>query len=169
MRLALVLAVLGLLAAAPAAAAAPVRDVNLPALFADEILEAKERTLVPVLLPETLPSSFRRHFPEGTAGALGWRFDIGAVRGCNTATACFVAEFRGRQYGRPSNRRALLLARGRTGWFRALSCGASCSPPSIQWRERRTLFTIQAKVGTRATERRLLVRMANSAIRHGPR
>src|SRR5688500_5190612 len=128
MRLALPLALLGLFAAAPAAAAAPVREVNLPALFADEIAEAKARTLVPVLLPETRRSSFRRHVPDGTAGALGWRFDIGAVRGCNTATACFVAEFRGRQNGAPTNRRALRLARGRTGWFRALSCGASCSP-----------------------------------------
>ena len=150
-------------------AAAPVRDVDLPSLFAPEIREAKQRTLVPILLPQTLPSTFRRHYADGTASESGWRFDIGAVRDCNGANVCFVAEFRGRHGGRPSNRRALTLARGRTGYFRALSCGASCSPPSIQWRERRTLFTIQAKVGTRDSERRLLVRMANSAIRHGPR
>jgi hypothetical protein len=165
----LALAVLVLLAAAPAAAARPARDVNLPAQLAGEIREAKARTMVAILLPETLHSSFRHHFPEGTAGARGWRFDLGAVRGCHTATACFIAEFRGRAGGRPGNPRALRLARGRTGWFRALSCGASCSPPSIEWRERRTLFSIQAKVGTRETERRMLVRMANSAIRHGPR
>jgi hypothetical protein len=31
------------------------------------------------------------------------------------------------------------------------------------------LYTIAANVGTKATERRLLVRMANSAIKRGPR
>jgi len=48
-----------------------------------------------------------------------------------------------------------------SGWeFRA----ASCSPPSIEWRERHALYSIQAKVAKRE-----LVRMANSAIRNGPR
>jgi hypothetical protein len=165
----LALAVLVLLAAGPAAAAHPVRDVDLPSVFAGEIQRAQTRTVVPILLPQTLHSSFRRHHPDGTAGPRGWRFELGAVRGCHTATACFIAEFRGRADGRPGNPRALRLARGRTGWFQPLSCGASCSPPSIEWHERRTLFSIQAKVGTRTTERRMLVRMANSAIRHGPR
>jgi hypothetical protein len=32
-----------------------------------------------------------------------------------------------------------------------------------------TLYTIQARVGTKSTERRMLIRMANSAILHGPR
>jgi len=162
-------ALLGLALVPAAASARPVRDVDLPALLAQEIAQARTRTLVPILLPQALPSDFRRHFADGRADAAGWRFDIGAVRGCGAASACFIARFRGRHAGRPTNRRALRLARGRTGWFRPLRCGASCSPPSLQWRERRTLFTIRAKVGTQATERSLLVRMANSAIRNGPR
>jgi hypothetical protein len=163
------LAVLALLCAAPAAVAQPARDVNLPQLFAGEIRDARTRTEVPILIPDALPSDFRRHFHDGRANPAGWTFRIGAVRGCRGASACFIAEFRGREGGTPTNRRSLRLARGRTGWFRPLRCGASCSPPSIQWRERNALFTIRAKVGTRDTERRLLVRMANSAIRSGPR
>jgi len=52
---------------------------------------------------------------------------------------------------------------------RTLSCGASCSPPTIEWRERGATFSIQANVGTRKTQRRVFKRMANSAIRNGPR
>jgi hypothetical protein len=39
----------------------------------------------------------------------------------------------------------------------------------IQWRERHATFSIQARVGTKTTERRALIALANSAIRHGPR
>jgi hypothetical protein len=55
------------------------------------------------------------------------------------------------------------------GRFTPLSCGASCSPPRIEWSERGATYGIQANVGTQRTERRILVRMANSAIRTGPR
>ena len=58
----------------------------------------------------------------------------------------------------------MALPRGRNGRFHPLSCGASCSPASIEWRERGALYSIQAKVA-----RRELVRMASSAIRNGPR
>jgi hypothetical protein len=39
----------------------------------------------------------------------------------------------------------------------------------MQWRERGMVFTIQARVGTQSTERRELIRLANSAIINGPR
>jgi len=158
----LAIAMLGLIA--PAAPAAT-RDVDLPDLFSAQLERARERTEVPILLPQTLRSDFERHFPAGRSRAASWRFDIGAARGCRRATACFVAEFSGVRGARPSASRKVGLARGRSGRFRPLSCGASCSPPSIEWRERGTLYTIQAKV----SGRRPLVRMANSAIRNGPR
>jgi len=119
---------------------------------------------VPILLPQTMRSDFRRHVPEGRATEQAWRFDIGAVRDCHQATACFIAEFKAVRDGKPSGRRTVRLNRGRTGYYRPLSCGASCSPPRIEWRERHALYSIRAKV----TKRELL-RMANSAIRNGPR
>ena len=166
MRRILLIAALGLLAlAAPAQGA--VRAVDLPHLFRKQIDRAKEKTTVPILLPQKLRSDFKRHFPEGKVRRRGWRFDIGAVRGCHTATVCFIAEFRARRGGRPSAPRSLRLTGGRTGFFRPSSCGASCSPPSIEWRERGALYVIQAKV--LGGDRRTLVKMANSAIRNGPR
>ena len=165
MRRILLLALVATVLPAASASAAATRDVDLPQLFARQIERARLQTSVPVLLPQTLRSDFRRHFPEGRAVTGAWRFDIGAAPGCGTATACFIAEFSGVRGRSPSARRTVRLARGRTGFYRPLRCGASCSPPSIQWRERRTLYTIQAKV----PGRRALVRMADSAIRNGPR
>jgi hypothetical protein len=150
-------------------AAAATRDVDLPRLFAKQIRSAKEHTGVPVRLPQKLPSDFSHHYPEGEAHSGRWTFDIGAVRNCHLATACFIAQFRGVRGGRPGNVRKVTLVGGRTGYFRPLSCGASCSPPSIEWRQHGVLYTIQANVGGKRTERRILVRMADSAIRHGPR
>ena len=91
------------------------------------------------------------------------------MRGCGGATACFIASFSGKRGGTPSGPQRIELARGRVGRFKPLSCGGSCAPPTIEWKERGATFRIEAKVGTEATERRVLKRMANSAIRKGPR
>jgi hypothetical protein len=146
-----------------AALAAP--TVDLPDLFAGELPRVKERTSVPVLLPQTMPDDFEDYFPTGFGRERRWGLQLGAVEGCGGATACFIATFEGRKGGKPFGRRTVALARGRTGRFTPLSCGASCSPPSIEWKERGATFSIQAKV----RGRRALVKMANSAIRNGPR
>jgi hypothetical protein len=161
MRRILLLALLSFAVLAPAASA---RTVDLPKLFATQLERAQARSDVPILLPQTMRADFRRFFPEGRARLNTWRVDVGAVRGCHQATACFIAEFRASRDGRPSGRRTVGLARGRTGHFHPVSCGASCSPASIEWRERGALYSIQAKVAKRE-----LVRMADSAIRNGPR
>jgi hypothetical protein len=146
---------------APAAAA---RTVDIPKLFATQLQRAHAQTVTPILLPTTMRADFRHFHPEGRARPHAWRFDVGAVRDCGGAGACFIAEFRGVRGRSPSAPRTLRLARGRTGYYRPSRCGASCGPPLLQWRERHTLYTIEAKV-----LRRELVRMANSAIRNGPR
>ena len=164
MRRTLLLAALLLAALAPAAGGATTRSIDLTELFATQLERARSQTEVAILLPQTMRSDFRRHFPEGRARPRAWRFDIGAVRGCRQATACFVAEFKAVRDGKPSGRRTVRLTLGRTGYYHPLSCGASCSPPSVEWRERHALYSIQAKVSKRE-----LLRMANSAIRNGPR
>jgi hypothetical protein len=159
-RTALVSLVLTLLLAPTAAA----RTVDVPQLFATQLQRAHAQTPVPILLPTTMRSDFEHFHAEGRARPNAWRFDLGAVRGCNAGGACFIAEFRGVRGRSPSASRTLRLARGRTGYYRPSKCGASCAPPLLQWRERHTLYTIEAKV-----TRHELVRMANSAIRNGPR
>ncbi len=161
MRRPLLLSLVLLAVSAPAAGA---RTIDVPKRFATQLERAHAQTSVPILLPQTMEADFRRFYAEGRATAGAWRFDLGAERDCRQATACFSAEFKGVRDGKPSGRRAIRLARGRTGYYRPLACGASGSPPSIEWRERHTLYSIQAKVAKRE-----LLRMANSAIRSGPR
>ena len=161
MRRILLLATAVTLLLAPAAAA---RTVDIPNLFDTQLQRAHAQTAVPILLPTNMRADFRHFYPEGRARPNAWRFDVGAARGCGGAGACFIAQFRGVHGRSPSAPRTLRLARGRTGYYRPSRCGASCAPPLVQWRERRALYTIEAKV-----DRHELVRMANSAIRNGPR
>jgi hypothetical protein len=157
----LLLALTLLATLAPAASA---RTIDVPKRFATQLERAHAQTTVPILLPQKMTADFRRFFAEGRATASAWRFDLAAARGCNQATACFIAEFKGVRDGRPRGKRTIRLNRGRTGYFTRGSCGASCTPPSIEWRERHTRYSIQAKV-----PKSELIRMANSAIRNGPR
>ena len=143
--------------------------VDLPELFAEQIPKLNAKSDVPVLLPQSMPDDFEEYFPTGSARARRWDLGIGAVPHCGGANACFVAAFSGRRGGTPFGKRAVALARGRRGRFQPLSCGASCSPPSISWKERGVTYTIQAKVVGKQTDRALLVKMANEAIRQGPR
>ena len=145
-----------------AAFAAP--SIDLPDLFADQLPKFRERSDVPILLPQRMPDQFDDYFPTGFGKPRRWGLQIGAVEGCGGATACFIASFSASERGRPFGPRRVELARGRTGRFKPLTCGASCSPPSIEWRERGATYRIQAKFRGRR-----LIRMANSAIRNGPR
>jgi hypothetical protein len=145
------------------------RTIDLPELFADVLPEVKDRTEVPVLLPQRYSSDSDDNFPCGEGRRRGYTLGIAAVDGCGGATACFVAGLGARRGGDPHYTRTLRLIGGRTGYFKPLTCGAWFSPPAIEWVEDGVLYWIQAHAGTRKQERKRLRRMANSAIRHGAR
>jgi hypothetical protein len=153
------------LLAVAAALGAP--QIDLPELFAEQLPDVKAKTELTVLLPQRMPDLFEDYFPSGEGHKRRYTLDVGAAPNCFGATACFVADFSARKGGEPFGKRRVALARGRTGWFQPLSCGASCSPPSISWKERGATYDIQAKLA--GGGRRALTRMANSAIRHGAR
>jgi hypothetical protein len=166
-RLILLISLLALSAPATASAASYTYDV--PDLVAKPLKAVKKISEIPVLLPSRLTAEHRRLFSEGSGRAARYEFTIGAVRDCGTATACYVAGFRGRRGGKPSNTRKVRLRGGRRGYFRPTRCGASCAAPSIQWMRGGVLYEVEAKLGTQRTERRVLTRLANSAIGNGPR
>lgn len=150
----------------PARAAAV---TNVPATFGARVDRARRASGVRVLLPGRIDTEFARLYPGGSWGPGRYALDLGAVRGCHQATACFVAAFMARRGGTVSGERRVTLARGRTGRFTPTHCGASCAAPEIQWRERGVRYTIQAKIGTERTERKRLIALANAAIRAGAR
>ena len=81
-----------------------------------------------------------------------------------SANACAVATFSAMKGIDVYGDRKVTLAKGRKGRYTPLSCGGSCSPPSVVWKERGVVY----EISTDAT-RAQLVKMANSAIRKGPR
>ncbi len=157
-----------LLLAAPAAAQTITR-VDVPAALERQVDRVNARGHGPVLLPSRLPTEIARVHPSGRSTRSVYHLELGAAPGCGGATACFVATFTARRGGTPTGRVRVRLANGRRGRFVPTRCGASCSAPRVQWRERGRVFTIRARVGTQRTERRELVRLANSAIINGPR
>ena len=91
------------------------------------------------------------------------------MRDCGGATACFVATFGAQRGEDPHYTRKVRLTGGRTGYFKPLTCGASCSPPAIEWVEDDVLYWIQAHAGTKRRRRSGCVRWRTRAIRHGAR
>jgi len=156
------------LAAAPAAAQERTR-VDVPAALERQVDRIVARGHGPVLLPSRLPPEHARLHPSERSTRRAYRLELSAAPGCNGATACFVAVFSARRGGTPSGAQRVRLANGRRGRFTPTRCGASCAPPRVQWRERGRLYTIRARVGTQATEKRELLRLANSAIVNGAR
>jgi len=154
---------------APATASAATYIYDVPDLVERPLKAINKAATIDVLLPSQFTSDRPKLYSEGRGRGGSYRFDIGAVRRCRGANACFIASFRAKRGGKPTNERKVKLKRGRRGYFQPLSCGASCAPPSIEWVQDGVLYTIEGKFGTKKTERRILTRLANSAIARGPR
>jgi hypothetical protein len=168
MRLPLLL-VLALLVAAPPAAAAKHHRIDVPRTLAPQLAAARPDVGVPILLPSRYIAERKRLFGSGGATEGGYAFGLAFVDDCGGANACSTAVFSAERGGELSAPRHVTLTGGVEGRFRGLSCGASCSDPSIEWIQDGVLYVIQAAAGTRRTERRRMIDLANSAIRNGPR
>jgi hypothetical protein len=141
----------------------------LPGLLTPTVAEVKTQTPLPILLPDKYPTDVEPVYPYGGGSKKEYSIGVAFAPDCGGANACFAASFSAASGGHPYGRGKVTLARGRHGRYQPLSCGASCSPPSISWKERGVTYSIQAKVVGKGTDRQLLVRMANEAIRRGPR
>jgi len=165
---ALVLALAALMLV-PAVAPARTRNIDVPKKFKALLVTAKSRTDVPILLPQKYRTDAKRLVPSGSYARRRYTFSLSAIQGCGGATACFIADFSARRGAKPHYTRKVGLTGGRTGYFKPLTCGASCSAPAIEWVEDDVLYWIQAHAGTKRQEKKRLIRMANSALRRGPR
>ena len=167
-RRALPAALLLALALAPAAHAG---TFDVAESLGDELTRVAERTDVPIRLPATITLGWDGEvYPFGDGARRRYSFDLAGAPDCGGANACFLAQFSGERGGTPAFRRRATLIRGITGYYKPVTCGASCSPAMIQWRQRGVLYAIQAKLdASGVAARRALVRAANSAIRSAPR
>lgn len=156
-----------LLALLPATVSA--RQYELPAKAAPTIAKIKRHSSVPVLLPSRLHLDYDRSalFVTGGGSTRGWDLELAATSRCGGANACFLASLiaeRGVALGTDGT--AVTIAPGVSGRYRALSCGASCSPPSIAFVRAGVRYELQAKV---VSGRRDLIAAARSSLAAGPR
>ena len=142
---------------------------TIPALFSRQVRAIDRAPGTPaVLLPATMPLDAAHRFAAGGRSGSGYDLSIGAVRGCGGADACFVAEFTASRTTAVFGRRVKVRGALRAG-FVALSCGASCSPPQIDFVVHGVRYTIQANLKTSRRDRAALVQAAQAAIAAGPR
>jgi hypothetical protein len=141
----------------------------LPGVLTGTVSEVKQQTPLPILGPSNFYSDFDDLHPYGGGDKKSYDLGVAAAPDCGGATACFAASFSAEKGGTPFGRGKVTLAKGRHGRYQPMGCGASCSPPSISWKERGVTYTIQAKVVGKPSDRALLVKMANEAIKQGPR
>jgi hypothetical protein len=136
----------------------------LPGLLTTPVDTVKPATTVPILLPATLSTdSKKRLYGTGEGEAGRYQFVVSTRKDCG-ANACSLAFFSAMEGIAIYGDRKATLTGGRKGRYIPLSCGASCSPPSIVWKERGVVYEISMDA-----TRSQLVRMANSAIKQGPR
>lgn len=158
--------------AVPAVAQAAIREVEPVKGFRRQLAGIKRTTDVPVLWPDRVAIDVpRRHGIEAKwrTTRAGWELSIGIGPLCGGANACFVGELSAQRGARPVGRRSVRLHGGVHGWFKPSTCGASCSPPQIQWRRGTVLYDIQFREAGHGSDRTKLVALANSALAAGPR
>jgi hypothetical protein len=149
---------------------------SVPRLLRKVLLRVKSRSQVPILLPSRIPAPSHRPkvYPEGKGRSGSYELYLGFAPRCGPSTVCYYAEFfgnRGRGFERDT--RGVRLAGGIPGRFRPQSCGASCAPPLVQWKSKGIRYSILLKEAsatpTAESEEKVMVHLANSAIRAGPR
>ncbi len=168
-RVLLPLAVLIALLAPAQAGAASSHSFDVPSLLGRALKAVKGATDVPILVPSRVSAEFTRLYSFGVGRSDSYEFELSSAKRCHGANVCFVAGFTAQRGERPSGAHKVTLTGGQTGYYEPVHCGASCAPAGIEWRQDGVLYSIQSKLGTKSTDRKLLVGLANSAIRGGPR
>ena len=164
-RLTPLLALLAVVAVAVPAVAST--TVSVPAKLRTVLPKVRSKSGIPVRLPSRLDAFVSSSKVHGAIEDLGrgqYHLSLGAARNCHEATACFVAAFFGRRGAGLDLKRKVSLARGISGRFRPVTCGASCSAAEVQWKQGGVAYAIQYK-GSKAK----MIALANSAIRGGAR
>ncbi|MEM1168154.1 MAG: hypothetical protein AAGJ08_03450 [Cyanobacteria bacterium P01_H01_bin.35] len=141
-----------------------------------EILpKIKEKTQVPILLPSKLliTGTDRKIYVEGKGTTNGYEITLAFEPNC-TGNACSIGYFNAEKGGKSLEdefSRELSLVQNIKGYFRPLTCAASCAPPIIGWEYKGVFYRISLKgVGqSPEIEGDTLAKMANSAIEAGAR
>lgn len=163
-------ALLGVLASP--ALAARTYPVNVAAKLRGPVAKLKRHRHVPILLPGVVRSVVHAKRAFGSGGAIpkGYDLELGIGRGCDGANYCMLGAFlawKGNRMDRGGHKARLRGGIPARWW--GIQCGASCSKPRIEFRRRGVLYYMEWLVPQGQSVGRTLVRLANSALAHGPR
>jgi hypothetical protein len=166
----LTLSVFAAMALAAPALAGDTAIVKPPSIFAPKLEKVRAKSGLDVYLPSRLRVYTTASRVRGTVTASDGTYDfqLGIGR-CGGANACYLANFYAIKGEEPAFARRVTLSGGRNGYWKPITCGASCSPAAIQWLEGDVLYEIATKGVTLHREKRALVKLANLAIQAGPR
>jgi hypothetical protein len=145
--------------------------VSPPKIFQSKLAKVKTDSQIDdVYLPSRIRVGVKASRVRGTFDAGNDNYDLilGVGRSCNGANVCLLANFAAIRGEKPSGKR-VKLSGGTKGYWRDISCGASCSPAEIQFVKGGVLYSIATKATTQKTVKATLVKLANSAIDAGPR
>jgi hypothetical protein len=141
-----------------------------PALvFRPALEQIQAQTRIPILLPSKLPVVIREKDIKLAWGEMreGGYF-ISLYYSEPGVDATFAAGFGGStRIEHVSDAHRVKLSRGRTGFFRPVSCGGSCAPANLWWEQNGVMYQIQIKLKSSTTEKdqeKTLVQTANSTV-----
>ncbi len=141
----------------------------LPGLLTSAVADVKQQTPIAVRLPSKMQMDVSPLYASGAGSEKEYGITIAGAKDCGGADACTLAWFNAYQGGPLVGDRKATLANGIHGRYKPLSCGGSCSPPAISWRQKGVAYEIQGEFGPAKQLRANLIKMANEAIKQGPR
>jgi len=162
---------------AQAAKSFPDQFASFPDQFASVLPEVKGKSRVPVFLPSELPRPIRGAKHAVVESASDNEYAISLYYELGVGDAGYAASFQAQRdpdydpHELP-NVRKVELSHGVVGYFRPVSCGGSCAPANIWWKDGRVLYQIQLGFPStlrQVEQRKRITAAADSAILSGPR
>jgi len=151
------------------------KSTSVAVEFQEILPKIKKQTQLPILLPSELliTGTDRKIYVEGKGTSNSYEITLAFTPNC-TGNACSIGYISAQKGSQPLENefsRELTLAQNIKGYFRPLTCGASCAPPIIGWEYKGVFYRISLKgVGqSPEIEGETLAKMANSAIVAGAR
>jgi hypothetical protein len=145
------------------AAAAAFHSVDTATALSQPLHEASAKSGLALHVPPTIPYSFKHIHGEVTASKGSYDIELSPVKHCGGANACTVGRFAGDTSSKPFGSKTVHLHKGITGKFKPLSCGGSCSPATISWRQDGATYLLSLN-DLPQSDRKGLKKLANAAI-----
>jgi hypothetical protein len=148
---------------------------SLPEQFASVLSEVKSKSRIPVLLPSELPQPISKAKHAVVEKASDNEYAIALYYTLGIGDAGFAGFFDAKNdpdYDPQDLGDKVQLSHGLLGYFRPVSCGGSCAPANLWWKDGRVLYQIQ--LGFPSTlrdvdQQKAIIAAANSAILAGSR